>query len=162
MGVHSVFVVSQISKSLLYSRYFESEELLSCVNKHDFEKYLLLHTNRYWVNLDAGDDRFCICLDGTIVVLVLGVGNVLVYVNGTKEMDEATLPEPGEALRDLILELVSQQYGIWDIAKINESHLVENSDLYTKFAMCVDEMIPFGVVEQLDPKELIRLIKMKE
>ena len=77
-------------------------------------------------------------------------------------MDEATLPEPAEALRDVMMELASQQYGIRDTDKINESVLVDNSAFYAKLALCVDEMIPFGIVEQLDPKEAIRWMKLKE
>ena len=69
MGIHSVFLVGKSSKNLIYSRYFDTEELLSCVDKQDFE-YLLLQTNRYWSELQGEKDRFCVYLDGTVVALV--------------------------------------------------------------------------------------------
>lgn len=163
MGIHSVFLVSKSTESLLYARYFDSDELLSCTSKGGFEGYLLSHTRRYWPNLEAPEvDRFSVCLDGTLVVLVLIVGDLMLYVNGTDEMDEASLPEPAEALRDVVIELVGVIHGMRDTEKINEGYIVENSDLYAKLAMSVDEMFPLGVIEQLEVKTVMRLIKLKE
>ena len=163
MGIHSVFLVSKSTGSLVYSRYFDSEELLSCESKESFESNLFLHTRQYWSSLDApGVDRFCICLDGTLVVLVLIVGDLLIYTNGTNEMDEATLPEPAEALRDVVIELVGVIHGMRDMSKINEGHIVESNDLYAKLALSVDEMFPLGVIEHLSTKTTLRLIKLKE
>ena len=155
MPIHSVFFIGIESRRLLYSRYFDDSQLLSCDSRYGFESSVQLHTGQYWPNLDneSGTPAF-LCLDSTIVLSFCVIGKIVLYVNGTEDMDEATLPEALQALRKVVMDLV-------EVEKVEEDHLMENSVVYAKMAMAVDEMFPMGTVEQLDAGTVLAMIKLK-
>ena len=164
MPIHSLLFVSKVSDKLVFSRYFGVEAPSSKVEKEAFEAKVAQHTRLYWSELAQaggnGQKRRTVCLDSSIVLSFCVVGDLVLYVNGTDDFDEATLVEPGETITELLLRLLDMK----EASQVREKDLLEeeNKDIYAKLVLGVDELVgPSGHVEDLDVPYILRKIKLK-
>ena len=160
MGVHSVIIVSKRSEKLIYSRYFGTKKV---ENAAAFEGKVAQRTRPYWPKFShtgKREQKWCtVCLESTVVLSFCMVGELVLYINGTDDFDEATLVEPGNVITDLLLKLLDKK----NLSEVKEEDLLdeENKDLYAKFVLGVDEIVGSGIVEDINVNSVLRQIKLK-
>ena len=117
MGVHSILIVSNKSMNIVYSRYFG---LKSKESSSAFESKMAQHTRPYWPELTQSEKKemkWCtVCLESSVVLSFCMIGELVLYVNGTEDYDEATLVEPGEVISELLLKLLDKK----DLVKLEK------------------------------------------
>eukprot|EP00968_Pinguiococcus_pyrenoidosus_P020020 scaffold2263_cov272-Pinguiococcus_pyrenoidosus.AAC.10 len=148
MGVHSVLLTNR-NGMVLFKKYYDAtlddESILLQ------EQALVVHSEHMWQ--DAFVTEQVLALD-ELAVVFRGMNDVLVFVSGTEEYNELILSDLLKVLIDVLVNLCTSR------DRVNEAHVL-NPDIYGKFAVCLDQMIFQGQLEESDVKTILRLSKMK-
>ncbi|KAG5179293.1 hypothetical protein JKP88DRAFT_247499 [Tribonema minus] len=93
-----------------------------------------------------------------VIIIYRRIGDLLVFACGRDDCDELTLSDVVDCLGGVIATLCEDSSAKG--ARPTESWLMIG-DTYAKVALAVDEMMPGGILEALDPDAVLSMTKMR-
>eukprot|EP00428_Durinskia_dybowskii_P066143 CAMPEP_0170371736 /NCGR_PEP_ID=MMETSP0117_2-20130122/9187_1 /TAXON_ID=400756 /ORGANISM="Durinskia baltica, Strain CSIRO CS-38" /LENGTH=123 /DNA_ID=CAMNT_0010626565 /DNA_START=111 /DNA_END=482 /DNA_ORIENTATION=- len=114
-----------------------------------FEDKLFKLTNPNWGRISSTPG--CLIIEDVIIVHQ-AIGDMIVFAAGTDDVDETILREVLITLERVLMDVLDQ--------KISEAQMLIPEN-YGKFVICVDDMMPQGIIETLDAALIGRMSKLK-
>lgn len=168
MPLSFVLILSRLSAdnyTLMFSRYYEAGLRCNIKRQSAFEAEIAASAEGYLSrNLDG---LHCMTAGkNDIRVTFQRLGQLVVFVGGTDEMDEIALADVVACVRGLILALVGLRGGEGDSDKDQKSGLGEsdllNPSVYGNFSLAVDELVAGdGHLDSTDIESLLLRSKLK-
>lgn len=153
----SITIVSYAAGGVIFSRYF-GHELRTEKQQAEWLKKLRDATAPEWALL-KDDNPEQVATIGEVQVTYKLLGDVVLLLAGIEEHDALLLLEVARAMDKAIrgaCRLAENKQGQTRVSA--ERRLIQN---YANLCLVVDEMVDDGDVDHLDPKVILKLIKMK-
>jgi len=147
--IHSLLIIGSESGSVLYSAHY----LLPPGHAQEaFLTSLLAHTEGYWSRTTQASTKVTITINDVTHVVFQRCNELLVFICGQDDCDELVLAELLDVLALVLSDLTN---------KSNSENVLMTADVHGKLAVSLDEMIPAGIIENLDAESILLLAKLK-
>ena len=110
MPIHSILLLTLSPPSVVFARYFDRSSLQA---QEAFESDLVGNAETYLSRGGSGGSSsealFCVTVGAGVQVVFQRLGQLVLYVGGTDEMDEIVLADVVACIRGVIFSLVGQR-----------------------------------------------------
>eukprot|EP01038_Epipyxis_sp_PR26KG_P012052 gene12052-16128_t len=149
MPVHSIVIINSNSNLLYFKYFYPTSEIGSGEIDLLFEQSLFRQTLPYWKK--ANGHKQTITIEDVFIVFER-FNDIIIFANGVDDVDEIILCSVIDTIHTILVDLVE--------GKVTEQGFL-NPEIFGKFAVCIDEMMPQGIIETLDAEIIAKLGKMK-
>lgn len=153
----SIVIVSYNAGGVIYSRYY-GHELRTEKQQAEWLKKLRDATAPDWALLKE-DNPEQVATIGEVQIMYKLIGDVVLLLSGVEEHDALLLLELSRAMTAAIRSACKVPETKQGQTRVSaERRILQN---YANLCLVIDEMVDDGDVDHLDPKVIMKLIKMK-